>query len=385
MKISIDIGVHQLKKHGEELCGDSVEIVRTGKADLVVLSDGLGSGVKANILSRLTAKTAATMLRLGGHIEEVIDTVAKTLPIDRDINAAYSTFSILQIQNNGRLYLVEYDNPPVFIGNGNYLFSPRREERYIAGKKIYEYEFDVDDRDWLVLTSDGVLNPGTNGLMNVSWGWERLARFIEESYKEDKTAADWAEEIAGICYTLYGEKPGDDVTVVAVKIKQPQHVTILIGPPQNKADDPRVVRKLMDSPGAKVVCGGTTGEIVGRILGRKVFIDLSSVAEGVPPVGMLPGIDLVTEGAVTLVQTLEHLKTNTRLKDLAQNRDGASRLTTLLMNANSIHIMVGTAKNDALAVDCTDVPAIYAYKHHVIRDLINTLREMGKEVKEEYF
>ncbi|SHE31833.1 SpoIIE family protein phosphatase [Desulforamulus putei] len=383
MKICLDIGVAQLKKYGEELCGDSVEIVRTGQADLVVVSDGLGSGVKANILSRLTTKTAATMLRQGADIDEVIDTVARTLPIDKTINAAYSTFSILHIQNNGKLYLVEYDNPGVFIGNRNKLFTPRRVEQLIAGKKIFEYDFEVDDQDWLVLTSDGVLNAGTNGRMNVSWDWKRIGSFIEDSYAEDKSAQDWAEEIAGLCNTLYGEKPGDDVTVVVVKVRRPMHVTMLIGPPQRKEDDRLVVRKLMEAPGARVVCGGTTGEIVGRVLGRKVFIDLSSVAEGVPPVGMLPGIDLVTEGAVTLVQTLEHIKANTDLKQLKNARDGASRLAALLKKADSIHFMVGLAKNDALA--CNDGPAIYAYKHHVIKDMIKTLRDQGKDITEEYF
>ncbi|ABO50112.1 Stage II sporulation E family protein [Desulforamulus reducens MI-1] len=383
MKIYLDIGVAQLKKYGEELCGDSVEIVRTTQADLVVLSDGLGSGVKANILSRLTTKTAATMLRMGGNIDEVIDTVAKTLPIDKTIHAAYSTFSILQVQNNGKLHLVEYDNPGAFIGNQNTLFTPRREERTIAGKKIREYDFEVDDHDWLVLTSDGVLNAGTNGQMNVNWGWDRMSRFIEDSYAPDKTASEWSEEIVGLCNSLYGEQPGDDVTVVAVKVRHPVHVTLLIGPPKQREDDRRVVRKLMESPGAKVICGGTTGEIVGRVLGRKVFVDISSVVEGIPPVGMLPGIDLITEGAVTLVQTLEHIKGNTKLKDLKDGKDGASRLATLLRSADSIHIMVGRAQNDAL--DCNDVPAIYAYKHHVIRDLINSLREIGKEITEEYF
>ncbi|GAB6157275.1 SpoIIE family protein phosphatase [Desulfotomaculum varum] len=383
MKICLDIGVAQLKKYGEELCGDSVEIVRTQQADLVVVSDGLGSGVKANILSRLTTKTAATMLRQGAEISEVIDTVARTLPIDKTINAAYSTFSILQIENNGQLYLVEYDNPAVFIGNRNKMFTPRREERLIAGKKIYEYSFEVDDQDWLVLTSDGVINAGLNGRMNVSWNWERIGSFIEDSFAEDKSARDWSAEIAGLCNTLYGEKPGDDVTVVVVKVRHPLYLTILIGPPQRKEDDRLVVRKLMEAPGAKVVCGGTTGEIVSRILGRKVFIDLTSVVEGVPPVGMLPGIDLVTEGAVTLVQTLEHLKLNTDLKQLKDAPDGASRLAALLKRADNIHFMVGQAKNEAL--DCHDVPAIYAYKHHVIKDMIKTLREQGKNITEEYF
>lgn len=383
MKISLDIGISQLKKYGEELCGDSVEIVRTDQANIVVLSDGLGSGVKANILSRLTTKTAASMLRMGGNIDEVIDTVAKTLPIDKVINAAYSTFSILQVQNNGKLNLVEYDNPDVFIGNQNTLFTPRREERIVAGKKILEYEFDVDEHDWLVLTSDGVLNAGISGHMNVNWGWDRMSRFIEDTYAEEKSAYDWANEITNLCNSLYGEKPGDDVTVVAVKVRHPIHVTLLIGPPKNREDDLTVVRKLMEAPGAKVICGGTTSEIVGRVLGRKVFVDVSSVVEGIPPVGMLPGIDLITEGAVTLVQTLEHIKANTSLNDLKAGKDGASRLTTLLRKADIIHIMVGRAQNEALY--CSDVPAIYAYKHHVIRDLINSLREMGKDIKEDYF
>lgn len=383
MKIRLDIGVAQLKKYGEELCGDSVEIVHTAQADLVVVSDGLGSGVKANILSRLTTKTAATMLKLGGDIAEVIDTVARTLPIDREINAAYSTFSILQIENNGKVHLVEYDNPCVFIGNRSSLFTPRREERVIANKKISEYSFEVDDQDWLVLTSDGVISAGIDGRMNLTWNRDRIGRFIEASYSPQKNAQEWADEIAGLCYNLYGEKPGDDVTVVVVKIRQPMHVTMLIGPPQKKEDDRQVVRKLMESSGRKVVCGGTSGEIVARVLGRKVFVDLTSVSDGVPPVGMLPGIDLVTEGAVTLVQTLEHLKGNTKLSDLQSRKDGASRLASLLKRADSVHIMVGTANNNAL--DCEDVPAIYAYKHHVIRDMINTLRDMGKNLVEEYY
>lgn len=383
MKICLDIGIAQLKKYGEELCGDSVEIARLGDCHLVVVSDGLGSGVKANILSRLTTKTAATMLKLGGHIDEVIDTVAKTLPIDKRINAAYSTFSILKIENNGKVYLVEYDNPGVFIGNRKSLFAPRRVEKLIEGKKIKEYEFEVDDQDWLVLTSDGVLNAGTGGHMNIQWDWKRMGSFIENSYEAAKSASDWADEIAGLCNTLYGEKPGDDVTVVVAKVRRPIQVTMLIGPPGDKKKDRLVVRKLMDSSGTKVVCGGTTGEIVGRVLGRKVFVDLSSVSDEVPPVGMLPGIDLVTEGAVTLVRTLEHLKSNTPLKELSLSKDGASRLAALFKRADSFHIMVGTASN--VAMHCDEVPAIYAYKHHVIRDLINTLRAMDKEVTEEHF
>ncbi|RYD06848.1 hypothetical protein N752_01605 [Desulforamulus aquiferis] len=289
----------------------------------------------------------------------------------------------MQIENNGKTRLVEYDNPGVFIGNRNKLFTPRREEHVIAGKKISEYSLDVDDQDWLVLTSDGVINAGIDGRMNLTWNRERIGKFIEDTSDKQKSAQEWADEIAALCYNLYGEKPGDDVTVVAIKVRHPIHVTMLIGPPQNKEDDRKLVRRLMESPGRKVVCGGTTGEIVARVLGRKVFVDLSSVSDDVPPVGLLPGIDLVTEGAVTLVQTLEHLKGNTKLSELQFRKDGASRLATFLKQADSIHIIVGTASNNAL--DCMDVPAIYAYKHHVIRDMINTLKDMDKDIVEEYY
>ncbi|WP_031513647.1 SpoIIE family protein phosphatase [Desulfofalx alkaliphila] len=383
MKLRLDVGISQLKKHNEELCGDSVEVVRTENANIVVLSDGLGSGVKANILSQLTVKTAATMLKMGGHIDEVIETIACTLPTCQIRNLAYSTFSIAQVMDDGRTYLVEYDNPQVFVGHHNKMFKPRRVVRNIGEKTIKEYFFQMRNNDWLVMISDGVLHAGVGNVMNMGWGWERVSRHLEESFSPDKDATEWADEITQLCYNLYGEKPGDDTTVVVVKARIPNFVTIMIGPPRRKEDDVKVVEKLMANPGAKIVCGGTTGNIVGRILGREVAVDLSSNCNKIPPMGILPGIDLVTEGAVTLVYALEHLKYGTKLKDLKNKKDGASRLAALLLQADDIHFIVGTAENPALLG--SGVPSIYTYKQHVIRDLIYVIKEKGKRVTEEYY
>ncbi|MBM7855580.1 hypothetical protein JOC37_001977 [Desulfohalotomaculum tongense] len=383
MNIRLDYGIAQLKKYDEELCGDSVEIVRTDDASIVVVSDGLGSGVKANILSRLTVKTAGTMLKMGGDIDEVIETLAHTLPICKVRNLAYSTFSIAQIRTDGRTYLVEYDNPPVFVGRSNRLIKPHQISRCIGGKKIKEYFFQMQDDHWLVMVSDGVLHAGIGNIMNMGWGWERVGRHLEETYSPQKDAAQWAEEIKQLCYNLYGEKPGDDASIVVVKARQPRQVTMLIGPPQNKEDDYTVVNKLMNGPGIKIVCGGTTGNIVGRVLGREVAVDLSSNCKNIPPIGILPGINLVTEGAVTLVYALEHIKYGTSLTELKSQKDGASRLAAALLEADDIHIIVGTATNPALQE--VKAPAIYTYKQHVIRDLIATLKDKGKKVTEEYY
>ncbi|MEG6615459.1 SpoIIE family protein phosphatase [Peptococcaceae bacterium 1198_IL3148] len=383
MSIKFDFGVAQLKKHGEELCGDNVEIFNTDQDNIVVMSDGLGSGVKANILSRLTVKTAGTMLKMGGDIDEVIETIASTLPTCKIRKLAYSTFTVAKIKHDGRTYVVEFDNPQVFVGHNHRILKPHQITRTIADKEINEYFFEMKDNDWLVMVSDGVLHAGVGLVMNMGWGRARIGQLLEETYLPSKNAQEWAEEIIHLCYNLYGEQPGDDATVVVVKARQARNVTVMIGPPANKEDDYAVVNRLMSESGAKVVCGGTTGNIVGRILGREVAVDLTTNTKKVPPIGILPGIDLVTEGAVTLVYALEYLKYGIKLKDLKGNKDGASRLAVLLSEADDISFIIGTAANPAL--QGVGVPAIYTYKQHVIRDLITVLKDKGKNVTEEYY
>ncbi|MTI81988.1 MAG: stage II sporulation protein E [Firmicutes bacterium] len=383
MEIRLDYGIAQLIKHNEELCGDSVEVIRTDRASIIVVSDGMGSGVKANILSRLTVKTAGTMLKMGGDIDEVIDTLAHTLPVCKVRNLAYSTFTIGHIRDDGRAYLVEFDNPTIFVGHNNKIVKPHQVSRKIGEKNINEYFLKMQDNDWLVIVSDGVLHAGIGNIMNMGWGWDRVAKHLEETYSPLKSASQWAEETKQLCYNLYGEKPGDDATVVVVKARKPRHVSMLVGPPQSKEDDYEVVNKLMDGTGTKIVCGGTTGNIVGRVLGRQVNVDLSSNCDNIPPIGILPGINLVTEGAVTLVYALEYIKYGTKLTELKTRKDGASRLAAALIEADDIHLIIGTASNPSL--QDVQVPAIYTYKQHVIRDLVYTLKQSGKNVTEEYY
>ena len=157
MSFSIDAAWKSLNKHEEELCGDKVEIIKTADSDIVILADGMGSGVKANILATLTSKILGTMLHEGAAIESCVETVAKTLPICKVRKVAYATFSILQISRSGEAYLVEFDNPScVFVREGKIVNYPY-EVREIEGKKIHEYRFTVKKNDCFVLMSDGVM------------------------------------------------------------------------------------------------------------------------------------------------------------------------------------------------------------------------------------
>ena len=172
MSVSIDVAWKSLNKQNEELCGDKVEIIKTQDSDIMILADGMGSGVKANILATLTSKILGTMLYEGADIESCVETIAKTLPICKVRKVAYATFSILQIFHSGEAYLAEFDNPScVFIRDGKIVKYPY-ETREIGGKKIHEYRFQVKKNDCFVLMSDGVIYAGAGSILNLQgWTW----------------------------------------------------------------------------------------------------------------------------------------------------------------------------------------------------------------------
>lgn len=382
MKIAVDVGISQLKKHGEELCGDSVEVAVNGDITTIVLSDGLGSGVKANILSRLTVKTAMRMITQGADLEEVIETLAKTLPKVRGL--AYSTFGILEIfTREGTARLVEYDTPETFVGNSGSLKPIKRVKKDIGGKVIHQSMFSLESGDWIILVSDGVLHAGTNGAWNMAWDWKGFSEYFCSKIPSVDDAPACARIIADHCNSLYGSYPADDASIVVVKVRKPRFLNVLIGPPCSRDDDSRAVSRLMDGAGGKVVCGGSTGNMVGRVLGRPLRVDLKSKCDRVPPAGIIEGVDLVTEGLLTMAYSLELLRTGVPVHQLKSNRDGASRLAVLLLEADSLNFLVGTAVNNAQQINEGSSRTIL--KQQVINDMITLLKEKGKKVSVEYF
>lgn len=382
MTLQLDIGRRQLNKHGEELCGDSIEVAEAADSTIIVVSDGLGSGVKANILSSLTTKMATTMLVGGCTLEEVIESLAHTLPVCEVRHLAYSTFTILQVFRDGRVYLAEYDNPATVLGRGQELRGVERHARTIGERTVNESLFSLEAGDWLAIVSDGVPHAGIGGVWNLGWGWDKIANYLKLSMSRGDDAQAVADDIAGLCQRLYDSSPGDDATVLTVRVRDPHHLTLLVGPPRDRADDPEVVTRLMTAPGKRAVCGGTTGNLVARELGRSISVDLASMDERVPPVGVIDGVDLVTEGMLTVSYAVDHIRGGVRPKDLRWKRDGASRLTALLLEADEIDIIVGRALNPAH--QSPDVPVNLGLKHKVVEDLVRALTGMKKTVRVEY-
>lgn len=391
MSVSIDVAWRSLNKYQEELCGDKVEILKTGDSDIVILADGMGSGVKANILATLTSKILGTMLREGAAIESCVETIARTLPLCKVRKVAYATFSILQIFHSGQAYLAEYDNPScVFIRDGKILDYPYK-VREIEGKKIHEYRFQVKKNDCFVLMSDGVIYAGAGSILNMQgWTWEAMAEYTLKCTKKTLSASRLAVLLSQACDELYEERPGDDTTIAVARVIERRIVNIFTGPPKDKADDDRLMHEFMRSEGKKVVSGGTSSNIAARFLGKEIITRADSADPDVPPAAEIEGIDLVTEGVLTLGKCLKLLKKyangefDEEFFDELDADNGASRLAKLLIEeCTELNLFVGTSvnkahKNSELSFDLS-------MRMNLVEQLIRIMKQMGKHVSAKYY
>ncbi|HJD41804.1 MAG TPA: serine/threonine-protein phosphatase [Candidatus Mediterraneibacter quadrami] len=391
MSVSIDAAWKSLNKHQEELCGDKVEILKTEESDILILADGMGSGVKANILATLTSRILGTMLREGAQIESCVETIARTLPVCSVRKVAYATFSILQIYHDGRAYLVEFDNPScIFIRNGRIVDYPY-EVREIGGKKIHEYNFTVQKNDCFILMSDGVVYAGAGSILDLNgWTWEAVADYALKCTKQSMSASRLAVMLSQACEELYEEKPGDDTTVAVARVIERKIVNLFTGPPKSKEDDGRLMHDFMHAEGKKVVAGGTSANIAARILGKEIVTRIDSRNPDVPPTAEIEGIDLVTEGVLTLGGCLKLLKKyvndefDAEFFDELDADNGASRLAKLLIEeCTELNLFVGTAVNAAHQE--TELNFDLSMRQNLVDQLIRTAEAMGKTVKAVYY
>lgn len=386
MKFFIDFATGSLNKYGEELCGDKVEFYNDDKMFIAVLSDGLGSGVKANILATLTAKIAITMLREGLRIEEVVDTVMHTLPVCTERNLAYSTFTIIKVAHDGIVYIAEFDNPSIFFLSDREIKKIEWSTTEINGRKVKESKFKLEENDMLVFVSDGVVHAGVGKILNLGWQWEHIEQYLKKNTSKVMSSKAVTNLLLGACDQLYMQQPGDDTTVATIKAVTPSKVVLFSGPPIDINKDKEVVDKIMSTSGKKIICGGTAANIVARELGQEIKSSLNLVDKDIPPIGYIKGIDLVTEGVLTLrkaTEKLEKIKESTDL-DFLYKEDGASKLAKILYeDCTHIKLIIGRAINPAH--QNPDFPNELSIKLYVLNELKNTLISLGKIVEVEFY
>ena len=384
-----EIGYKSINHEGEQLCGDHVDVVEQGEdSTVIVLADGLGSGVKASILSTLTSKIISTMMAAGLSLEECVSTIAATLPICSVRGVAYSTFTIIHLLHNTQAELIQYDNPHVILLRDNQNFDYPKTELNIGGKKVYKSVIFLKENDTFIAMSDGCPHAGIGLAYNFGWKREEIIEFLEPLTYSDFTAKTLATILIDEVNKLYGEKPGDDATACVVRIRKRAPVNILFGPPSNRDDVNRMMSLFFSKEGKHIICGGTTSSIAAKYLGKPLKPSLSFESSDIPPTAELEGVDLVTEGVITVNKVVEYAKDyltdNESYTHWGYKRDGASLICRLLFEeATDINFYVGRAVNPAH--QNPDLPINFNIKMNLVEELSGCLRQMGKRIKVSYF
>lgn len=394
--LCVDIGMQSLIKHGEQLCGDMVEVVYPDEnTTVVVLADGLGSGVKANILATLTSKIISTMMAESMTIEECVTTIAETLPVCKIRGVAYSTFTVLLVKDNNWAEIIQYDNPKtIVLRNGKELHYEVKTST-IDRKRITKAAFPIEEGDVFVLMSDGVISAGNKSTLNYQWQREDVVGFMEDLYNGENSANGLALMLIDHCNKLYDSSPGDDTTVCAVKIRKRSSVNLLFGPPKNTEDEEKMLSQFFAKDGKHIVCGGTTSKLAADFLGKPIDVlvpdgDDRRAHQNIPPTAKIEGVDLVTEGVVTMSRVLDYAKENLDNSTLdtfpewLYSFDGASQIATMLFgDATDINFYVGTAVNPAH--QDPEMAIGFNVKMKIVEELSKALKVMGKRVNVSYY
>ncbi|MFN3691638.1 MAG: SpoIIE family protein phosphatase, partial [Fervidobacterium sp.] len=278
--LTCEIKYAQKNKEGEEVCGDTIKIKKDETKTVVSISDGLGSGVKASILSTLTASMATTMVFNNVPIDEVFKSIISTLPTCKVRGISYATLATCSVDHtNGICNIYEYDVPVVLMYRDSNLVELEKEVMEIDGRKVHRSSIKVEPGDVIFLMSDGITQAGMGSKrFPFGFGIENVKIELKNLLSHNVDLESICKHLIRLASALDNGTKGDDATVCALKIRERKNLTIMVGPPEKKEHDEIVVNRLLTSSGKKVICGGTTSQIVENLTGKKVEIDFSSIS-----------------------------------------------------------------------------------------------------------
>ncbi|MBO7180378.1 MAG: SpoIIE family protein phosphatase [Bacteroidales bacterium] len=390
-KFFIEVGSYQNNKFNNIVCGDCVLLRKCigENRNIAVLSDGLGSGVKANVLSTMTASMAMNFRVRHEPILRTIKAIMDTLPVDSVRNISYSTFTIIDVDSDGEAKIVEFDNPPLLLVRDNKVTRIKTDDTIIKRKAegdrqderlIKMSNLTLKKEDRLICFSDGVSQSGI-GNRDMPFGWEDgIDEFIEELVKKNPkiSARELSMRIVKQAELNDILKPKDDTSCVVLYVREPRRLLICTGPPFSENKDKYLAEIVSHYKGKKIVCGGTTSQILSRELKREITVNIDDIAAGLPPSSQMEGIDLMTEGIITLGALSELLR-----KGMNNNLTGegpAWEIYRMILDADIIDLVVGTKIN--VAHQDPSLPVELEIRRNVVKNIAVLLEErFMKEVR----
>lgn len=387
----IEVNSQQRNHDEERICGD-VFLTRYIKEEdrvVAVLSDGMGHGVKANILATLTATMALNFTREHKEVDRIAEIIMNTLPVCSERKISYSTFTIIDIESTGKATILEYDNPNTIILRKNQDFNPEWKEVVLtkgkhSGKILKTCSFVPEKEDRIIFFSDGVSQSGM-GSESYPFGWERENIITYSTTLVTGESSISAIKLAGKIVTMAhkndGYKAKDDISCAIIYFRDPRKLLLCTGPPYEKEKDKELAGKVNGYKGKVIICGGTTADIIARELGRPIVDELVFEDPELPPESFLEGIDLVTEGILTLQKVNEILKTYNNSVRLGKGP--ADKIVKLLMESDEIHFIIGTKIN--IAHQDPTLPVDLEIRRTVIKRIARLLEEKWlKKISFEY-
>jgi len=390
----VEVEHYQTRKRGEPVAGDVFLSRKVNEDDRIVavLADGLGSGIKANVLATLTSTMALEFVAEGTDIERAAKTVMDVLPVCSVRQIAYSTFTIVDIVGGHQVRVIEHENPPFFVLRGDQVYEPSRNRIALppgAGNVQRERHLDVacftaQDGDRLVCFTDGVNQAGMGEPHTpLGLGIPAVTEFCRHLIRSNPklSARELARRIVDLATAKDGGKPRDDISCAVVYFRQPRHLLLVTGPPFSKKSDIQMAETVAEFEGTRIVCGGTTATIVSRELKRPVNVDLDMLDSDIPPISHMPGVNLVTEGTITLARVVDMLERNVNPDH--EPRNGATLVLEYLLNSDVIHFLVGTRINEAH--QDPNIPVVLDLRRNLLTRVAKLLGERHlKETRIQY-
>ena len=393
----IEVGHYQLCKYNMHVEGD-VFLSQKNPSDgrvITALSDGLGSGIKAGVLATLTATMATRFIAMDIPIKRAAEIIMNTLPVCKERGISYATFTLIDIEPSAAVRIMEYDNPPYILVRQNTVVEPIKEMTELVRKNkktaprresILQYSrYDARPGDRLIFFSDGVTQSGMGSMVfPFGWGFENVQTFVLQCIEENPniSARELARKVVQQASSFDGFSPKDDITCGVIYFRNPRDMLVVTGPPVLKEND-KVVAQLFDSfDGRKIVCGGTTANILSRELNRKINVILKDIDPVVPPISEMEGADMVTEGIITMGKVSEILENGGNTDKMKRN--AATRMVEMFLDSDRIHFAVGTKINEAH--QDPNMPVELEIRRNIVKKIASLLQDKYlKEVHIQYF
>ncbi len=383
MRDDFHIEVHCAQKNfGEErICGDVFlsRKVPEEKRTIIVLSDGMGHGVKANVLATLTSTMSLNFTLEHKEPEKIAEIIMNTLPVCSERKMNYATFTIIDIESGGDVSIIEYDNPQTQVFRGNQVTDPHwstivMESEKNAGKEIRTCRFRPQKEDRIMVCSDGITQAGL-GTAHYPFGWglENVRRYVTKliTSNPDLSARRLGNKIVTMAHKIDGYYSRDDSSCAMIYFRRPRKLLVCTGPPYEEVKDRLLARAVSKFKGKIIISGATTADIIARELDRKIEDSLNFDDPDLPPISAMEGIDLVTEGILTLTKVTRILKDYNSSYPLGKGP--ADRIVSLFRESDDIHFIIGTRIN--IAHQDPSLPVDLEIRRTVVKRMARILEE----------